>query len=91
MQGLKVRIAKALNKFWKRRGTVFSDRYHARILRTPREVRRALLYVLQNARRHGMRLLGVDPCSSGAWFDGWAIAVTPPSRPCSGSDGGGAG
>jgi REP element-mobilizing transposase RayT len=82
MQGLKVRIAKALNKFWKRRGTVFSDRYHARILRTPREVRLALLYVLNNARRHGLKLLGIDPCSSGPWFGGWTIEVARPSRPC---------
>jgi hypothetical protein len=29
------------------------------------------VYVLQNARHHGIRLLGVDPFSSGAWFDGW--------------------
>jgi REP element-mobilizing transposase RayT len=84
MQGLKVRIAKALNKFWKRRGTVFSDRYHARILRTPREVRRALLYVLNNARRHGLKLLGIDPCSSGAWFSGWTIEQTLPPRSCAG-------
>jgi hypothetical protein len=40
-------------------------------LRTPREVRTALVYVLQNARRHALRLLGIDPYSSGWWFDGW--------------------
>jgi len=71
MQGLLVRIARALNALWKRRGSVFADRFHARALRSPCEVRAALVYVLQNARHHGIRLLGIDPFSSGAWFDGW--------------------
>ena len=47
----------------------------ARALRTPREVRAALVYVLQNARHHGLRMLGVDPCSSGPWFDGWRQGI----------------
>ncbi len=34
------------------RGQVFPERYHARILRTPTEVRRALRYLLLNRRRH---------------------------------------
>jgi REP element-mobilizing transposase RayT len=71
MQGLLIRSAKALNKLWARRGKVFWDRYHARILRTPREVRSALCYVLCNARKHGLALEGIDPFSSGRWFDGW--------------------
>jgi hypothetical protein len=71
MQGLLVRIARALNSLWNRRGSVFADRFHARALRTPREVRAALVYVLANARHHRIRVAGVDPFSSGAWFDGW--------------------
>jgi REP element-mobilizing transposase RayT len=71
MKGLCVRIARALNRLWHRVGSVFSDRYHAHVLKTPREVRYALNYVLHNAARHGARLVGPDPCSSGAWFDGW--------------------
>ncbi len=72
MKGLCVRIARALNAEWMRRGTVFEDRYHARILKTPLEVRNALVYVLLNARHHGQRLPGgIDRCSSSAWFDGW--------------------
>ncbi len=71
MQGLLVRIARALNTLWKRRGSVFADRFHAHALRSPREVRTALLYVLQNARRHGIQFASIDPFSSGAWFDGW--------------------
>jgi REP element-mobilizing transposase RayT len=71
MQGLSIRVAKALNKLWSRRGAVFDDRYHARILRTPREVKNGLCYVLSNARRHGLALAELDPFSSARWFDGW--------------------
>lgn len=72
MHGLLVRVARALNRLWSRKGSIFADRYHARQLRTPREVRAALVYVLHNARHHGLRLLGLDPFSSGPWFDGWS-------------------
>jgi hypothetical protein len=34
-------------------GRVFVDRYHAHALLTPREVRAALVYVLQNWAKHG--------------------------------------
>jgi len=71
VQGLAVRIAKRLNRLWHRRGSAFSDRYHARVLATPREVRNALVYVLQNAKHHGVHAGHVDPCSSGPWFTGW--------------------
>ena len=71
MQGLAVRLARAINRVWRRVGTVFADRYHAHVLRSPREVRSALCYVLQNARRHRIRIVGADPFSSGPWFDGW--------------------
>ncbi len=79
MQGLLVRIAKALNREWGRRGKVLSDRYHAQILRTPREVRNTLVYVLQNSRKHGAQLTGIDVHSSGPWFRGWRdrVARTP--------------
>jgi hypothetical protein len=42
------------------------------VLRTPREVRAALAYLMHNARRHGYRVApeGPDPYSSGRWFDG---------------------
>lgn len=71
MKGLGVRIARRLNKFWGRMGRVVAHRYHARALRTPREVRNALNYLLNNAHRHGVHFAGPDPCSSGSWFDGW--------------------
>jgi len=90
MQGLLIRIAKRLNKWWVRKGSVFDDRYHDHILRTPREVRNALAYVLNNvrkhAREHGRKLLTLlDPFASGRWFDGWrdasARSVSAHSRP----------
>ena len=76
MLGLSVRVARALNQLWKRSGSVFADRFHSRLLKTPREVRNALVYVLQNARKHAAAIsLGPDPFSSGPWFDGWKSGV----------------
>ncbi len=72
MQGLTVRIARGLNRTWNRSGRVLADRFHARILRTPREVRHAIAYVLHNARKHGAKLAGIDPHSSGPAFNGRA-------------------
>jgi REP element-mobilizing transposase RayT len=71
MQGLTVRMARAVNRALGGRGTVFADRYHAHELKTPRETRAALLYVLQNWAKHG-RGGKFDPCSSALWFDGWS-------------------
>jgi REP element-mobilizing transposase RayT len=73
VQGFCVRVARGLNGLLERRGPVFVDRYHARILATPREVRNCVAYVLQNARHHGVALGKgqPDPCSSWQSFDGW--------------------
>jgi hypothetical protein len=77
MNGLAVRIAKRLTQLRRRTGQVFADRYHARILRTPSEVRRALVYLLQNARKHGAWVARVvDAYSSGPMFDGWRRDAT---------------
>jgi REP element-mobilizing transposase RayT len=77
MQGLSVRVARGLNKLIGRTGAVFVDRYHVHVLRTPRQVRHALAYVLNNFRRHqrqqglSVRRDWLDEYSSAAWFDGW--------------------
>jgi putative transposase len=71
VQGLAIRLAGAVNRSLARRGQVWADRYHRRDLATPREVRRALVYVLQNHRKHAAGSPGLDACSSAAWFDGW--------------------
>ena len=65
LQGLCIRIARALNKMMGRKGAVFGDHYHARLLRSPTELLRAISYVLGNASHHfGAR--GVDGYSSSA-------------------------
>jgi hypothetical protein len=69
--GLAVRLARAVNRARGRTGKVWGDRYHARALTTPREVRNALVYVLMNWKKHDRLALGLDPCSSGRWFEGW--------------------
>ena len=76
MNGLLVRIARRVNKVFGRHGKLFDGRYHVRALRTPREVRHAIRYVLTNAEHHGIRTSQpIDPFSSGAWFDGWTEPV----------------
>jgi hypothetical protein len=71
MQGLAIRCARAVNRALGRHGRVFADRYHARALKTPREVRHALVYVLQNWRKAVPGAQWLDSCSSARWFDGW--------------------
>jgi REP element-mobilizing transposase RayT len=78
MKSLGSRLARAVNRVFRRRGPVLADRYHRHALRTPREVRNALAYVLLNARHHLAktgralsRAAVVDPASSGRWFSGW--------------------
>lgn len=83
MQGLLIRIAKALNKLWQRRGKVWADRFHDRVLKTPREVRNVLRYVFGNGHKHSARNGGTGPnvdgpidCySSAPWFDGFRPRV----------------
>jgi len=82
IQGLAIRVAKAINRALGRRGRVWDDRYHLRALPTPREVRHALIYVLQNWRKHLKAGGGLDPRSSAGWFTGWRLSITrPPGRP----------
>jgi REP-associated tyrosine transposase len=60
------------------RGQVFADRYHPVVLDTPRQVRNALCYVMNNWRRHRQdagRREPVDGFSSGRSFDGWTVPV----------------
>ena len=81
MKSIGARLSRAVNRVAGRAGRVLADRYHVRMLPTPREVHRALRYVLLNSRRHaakaarsaigkGLRI-DPDPASSGRWFDGW--------------------
>ena len=64
MQGLGIRLAKALNRLMQRRGRVYADHYHSRLLRTPAELVNAIAYVLGNHARHHGGGAGVDRFSS---------------------------
>ena len=73
--GLAISFARRLNRLLGRQGKVWADRHHRRELKTPSEVRHALVYVLQNFLRHGAQAFGAgwtDPLSTGPCFDGWA-------------------
>src|SRR4051812_20515085 len=52
MQGLTIRLARAINRALGRKGKVFADRYHQHILKTPTEVRNAVEYVRNNYAKH---------------------------------------
>jgi REP element-mobilizing transposase RayT len=77
MKAISTRVARAVHRAFQCAGAVLHGRYHLRILRTPREVRNALAYVLLNARKHWKERRGVAPpariddASSGCWFEGW--------------------
>src|SRR5262245_29097662 len=83
MQGFSISAAKHIRRSIcertgaRRRGSVFADRYHPRALKTPREVRHAIGYVLNNWRRHRedhdrvARAWKIDPYASGVLFGGW--------------------
>src|SRR5258708_16610135 len=78
MQGLAIRIARALNAMMNRHGRVFADHYHSRLLRTPTELARAIAYVLGNAAHHFGRR-GADPfASSGIALEVRAHALEAP-------------
>jgi REP element-mobilizing transposase RayT len=73
VRSLLIRVARAANRVWDRRGAVIGDRYHLHRLRSPREVRNAIAYVLHNVRKHlGEAIVQdrIDPASSGRWFWG---------------------
>ena len=74
VQSFEISAARLINRACARRGAVFPDRYHAHILQTPSEVRRAVSYVLLNWRKHhedrrvSWRL---DPYSTAISFPHW--------------------
>jgi putative transposase len=83
IQGLAIRLARAVNRVMRRSGRVFADRYRSRLLTDPLDARNTLRYVLNNARRHVRgaarnRTRWTDPCSSAPWFRGWSISAGTP-------------
>ena len=64
----------------RRKGKVFSDRYHVEIIDSRRQARHALAYVLNNWRKHcedEKASWKVDPYSSGTSFRGWKSFEDP--------------
>ena len=84
LAALEIRLALALNRWWKRSGPVFGDRYHNHVIRAPREARHVLAYVLSNARKHAKQAgivlprRWLDPYSSARAFPGWSVPTSPP-------------
>jgi REP element-mobilizing transposase RayT len=74
VRSVAIRVARNVNELVRRKGRFWADRWFGRALTTPRQVRNALVYVLQNFRKHARSRLqhGVDAFSSGVWFDGWS-------------------
>ncbi len=83
MKAVAARLARAVNRVFACSGSVLHGRYHLRVLRTPREVRNALAYVLLNARKHWKERHGAPPpvrldgASSARWFEGWRRIAAP--------------
>lgn len=85
MKAIGARLALAVNRVAGRAGRVLADRYHVRLLPTPKEVHHALRYVLLNARRHAPSATKslsarLDPASSARWFEGWRCRVSSASE-----------
>ena len=76
MRSFAVRVAMRVNSrvLRRHRGRVWGDRYHRRDLTSARQVRNALVYCLQNYKKHQRVTSGaprIDLCSSARWFQGW--------------------
>jgi hypothetical protein len=71
VHGLAIRLALAVNRVLGHKGKVIADRYHARALTTPRQMRTSMVYVLLNFRKHLRAPACIDPRSSGPHFSGW--------------------
>jgi putative transposase len=83
VHGLAIRLALAVNRVLGRKGRVVGDRYHARPLTTPRQMRASMVYVLLNFRKHLRAPPCIDPRSSGPHFSGWdrppVVTEVPPA------------
>jgi REP element-mobilizing transposase RayT len=78
MRSLTITAARAINRELGRKGRVFAYRYNAKPITSPRQMRNALSYVLNNWRRHhedmrspAARQARLDPYSTAIHFDGW--------------------
>jgi len=83
MQGFSISAARHINTALgdgvrRRRGKVFADRYHVKVIKAPTQARHTIRYILSNWRHHSEDQQGlartwlVDPFSSGILFPDWA-------------------
>jgi REP element-mobilizing transposase RayT len=77
VRALSIRLSRGLNRMMGRSGSVFADRYHAHVLRTPAEVRNAVQYVLDNFASHAARR---GERVGTRWVDPFSSAVVKPPR-----------
>ena len=82
MRSLAIMAARAINRVLDRKGRVFAYRYHATAISSPRQMRNALAYVLNNWRRHdedesseAAHRAALDPYSTAIRFRGWREGV----------------
>ncbi|MEO7729429.1 MAG: transposase [Kofleriaceae bacterium] len=82
MRGFQISAARHINTALRaagrrRRGSVFPDRYHLVVIRSPKQARHVLAYVMNNWRKHSEDRSGlprawlVDPFSSAVSFSDW--------------------
>jgi len=85
MKSFSVRANRLFNSALGRgRGRVWGDRYHRRDLTNARQVRNALVYCINNYKKHigvDRGLSRIDACSSARWFTGWIGARTRDDGP----------
>jgi hypothetical protein len=82
VSGFVISFARRLNRLLRRKGRVWSERYHRHELTTPRAVHHVLAYVFNNYRKHGVRVRGLPPdlgfadhYSSAPRFRAWTVPV----------------
>ncbi len=88
MRSLAITAARAINRVLGRTGKVFAYRYHATAISSPRQMRNALSYVLNNWRRHdedetceAAHRATLDPYSTAIHFRGWREGTfSPPAN-----------
>ncbi len=71
MKSFGARFAKAVLRASNQKGAAFAGRYHLHILKSPREVKNALKYVLLNQAQHLKVVEHIDGYSSGYFFSQW--------------------
>jgi REP element-mobilizing transposase RayT len=71
MNSFGARFAKVVRNKLGGSGPVFDGRYHVKIMKSPRQVKNALAYVLLNHSKHEKLIPYLDTYSSAAYFRDW--------------------